>query len=326
MAIISFREALGQAMDEEMARDDKVFLMGEEVAEYDGAYKVSKGLLKKYGPKRIWDSPISENGFAGVGVGAAMCGLKPIIEMMTWNFGIQAFDQIVNHAAKTRYMTGGQFTMNMVFRGPNGAAHMLGAQHSQSYEPMITNVPGLIVVTASTPYDAKGLLKSSIRENNVVIFLESELMYGLKGEVPEEEYVIPLGKGDIKREGTDITIICWNKVYHKVVEAADKLADENISVEILDPRTLQPLDEELIFSSVKKTNRVVIVEDSWGFSSVGSEISDRIQSGCFDYLDAPIEKVSCAFVHMPYNEAQEEQVLPNVERIISACKKALYRD
>lgn len=314
-------------MKEEMARDDRVFLMGEEVAEYDGAYKVSKGLLKEFGPSRVWDSPISENGFAGLGVGAAMCGLKPIIEMMTWNFGIQAFDQIVNHAAKTRYMSGGQFTMNMVYRGPNGAAHMLAAQHSQSYEPMLTNVPGLIVVTPSTPYDGKGLLKSAIREDNVVIFLESELMYGLKGEVPDEEYLIPLGKGDIKREGSDVTVICWNKIYHKVKEAADLLADkEGIDIEIVDPRTLQPLDEELIFNSVQKTNRVVIVEESWGFASVGAQIADRIQHGCFDYLDAPIERVTAEFVHIPYNEAQEEEVLPSVQKVVAACKKVMYRD
>ena len=212
MAILTFREALGQAMKEEMERDSNVFLMGEEVAEYDGAYKVSKGLLEQFGPKRVWDSPISEAGFAGLGIGSAMVGLRPIIEMMTWNFGIQAFDQIINHAAKMRYMSGGQFKVPMVFRGPNGAAHMLGAQHSQAVEPMITNIPGLIVVTCSTPYDGKGLLKSAIRDDNPVIFLESEMMYGFKGEVPEEEYLIPLGKGDIKKEGSDVTLIAWNKV------------------------------------------------------------------------------------------------------------------
>ena len=241
MALLTFREALGQAMKEEMEQDSTIFLMGEEVAEYDGAYKVSKGLLKQFGPKRVWDSPISEAGFAGLGIGAAMVGLRPIIEMMTWNFGIQAFDQIINHAAKMRYMSGGQFKVPIVFRGPNGAAHMLGAQHSQAVEPMITNIPGLIVVTCSTPYDGKGLLKSAIRSDNPVIFLESEMMYGLKGEVPEEEYVIPLGKGDIKKEGSDVTLIAWNKVVHKCMKVAEALEKENISVEVLDPRTLQPL-------------------------------------------------------------------------------------
>lgn len=324
MAILTFREALGQAMTEEMERDPSVFLMGEEVAKYDGAYKVSKGMLDKFGPKRVWDSPISEGGFAGLGVGAAMAGLRPIIEMMTWNFGIQAFDQIVNHAAKMNYMSGGQFPMPIVFRGPNGAAHMLGAQHSQAYEAMLTNVPGMIVATASTPADGKGLLKSAIRNNNPVIFLESEMMYGMKGEVPDGEYLIPLGKGDIKREGTDVTVICWNKVYHKVAEAADKLAEEGISVEILDPRTLQPLDEELIFQSVTKTHRVVIVEEAWDFASVGAQIADRIQKECFDLLDAPVTRVTNRFVHIPYNEAQEEEVLPNVERIMTAVKEVLY--
>ncbi len=324
MALLTFREALGQAMDEEMARDETIFLMGEEVAQYDGAYKVSKGLLDKYGAKRVWDSPISEGGFAGLGIGAALTGLRPIIEMMTWNFGIQAFDQIINNAAKLRYMSGGQFKVPIVFRGPNGAAHMLGAQHSQAVEPLLTNIPGLKVVTCSTPYDGKGLLKSAIRDDNPVIFLESEMMYGLKGEVPEEEYLIPLGKGDIKRSGTDVTIICWNKVYHKVVKACEELHKDGINAEIIDPRTLQPLDEDLIFASVRKTNRVVIVEEAWGFASVGAQIADRIQDACFDYLDAPVKRVSNEFVPMPYNEAQEERVLPQPDRIIKAVKQVLY--
>lgn len=324
MAVLTFREALGQAMDEEMARDDKIFLMGEEVAQYDGAYKVSKGLLEKYGAKRVWDSPISEGGFAGLGIGAALTGLRPIIEMMTWNFGIQAFDQIINHAAKMRYMSGGQFKVPIVFRGPNGAAHMLGAQHSQAVEPMLTNIPGLKIVTCSTPYDGKGLLKSAIRDDNPVIFLESEMMYGLKGEVPEEEYLIPLGKGDIKRSGSDVTIICWNKAYHKVVKACDELSKDGINAEIIDPRTLQPLDEDLIFTSVRKTNRVVIVEESWGFASVGAQIADRIQEECFDYLDAPVKRVTNEFVPMPYNEDQEERVMPQPDRIIKAVKQVLY--
>jgi len=325
MAVITFREALGQAMTEEMERDPNVFLMGEEVAQYDGAYKVSKGMLKQFGPRRVWDAPISENGFAGLGVGAAMVGLRPIIEMMTWNFGLQGFDQIINHAAKMRYMSGGQFKVPIVYRGPNGAAHMLGAQHSQAFEPMLTNVPGLKVVSVATPYDGKGLLKSAIRDDNPVIFLESELMYGMKGEVPEEEYLIPLGKGDIKREGTDVTVIAWNKVVHKVTEVAEQLEREGISVEILDPRTLQPLDLDLIFESVRKTHRVVIVEEAWGFAAVGAEISAQIQQHCFDDLDAPVARVTNEFVPMPYNEAQEERTLPGVERIIQAVKGVLYR-
>lgn len=324
MALLTFREALGQAMKEEMERDSTVFLMGEEVAQYNGAYKVSKGLLDQFGPKRVWDSPISEGGFAGLGIGAAMVGLRPIIEMMTWNFGIQGFDQIINHAAKMRYMSGGQFKVPMVFRGPNGAAHMLGAQHSQAVEPMITNIPGLIVVTCSTPYDGKGLLKSAIRNDNPVIFLESEMMYGFKGEVPEEEYLIPLGKGDIKREGADVTLIAWNKVVHKCLKVAEQLASEGISVEVVDPRTLQPLDEDLIFGSVRKTNRVVIVEEAWDFASLGAQISDRIQSECFDYLDAPVRRVTNEFVPMPYNEAQEERTMPSEDRIIQSIKDVLY--
>ncbi|SMF83634.1 pyruvate dehydrogenase complex E1 component subunit beta [Pseudobacteriovorax antillogorgiicola] len=324
MAQLTFREALGRAMKEEMERDETIFLMGEEVAQYDGAYKVSKGLLEKFGEKRVWDSPISEGGFAGLGIGAAMVGLRPIIEMMTWNFGIQAFDQIINHAAKMRYMSGGQFKVPIVFRGPNGAAHMLGAQHSQAVEPMITNIPGLIVVTCSTPYDGLGLLKSAIRDDNPVIFLESEMMYGLKGEVPDEEYLIPLGKGDIKKEGSDVTLIAWNKVVHKCMKIAEALEKDGVSVEVLDPRTLQPLDEDLIFESVKKTNRVVIVEEAWGFSSLGSQISDRIQSACFDYLDAPVTRVTNEFVPMPYNEAQEERTMPSEDRITQAIKDVMY--
>lgn len=324
MAVLTFREALNQAIAEEMERDPTVFLMGEEVGLYNGAYKVSKGLLDKFGPSRIWDSPISEAGFAGLGVGAAMVGLRPIIEFMTWNFGIQGFDQIVNHAAKMLYMSGGQFNMPMVFRGPNGAAHMLGAQHSQAYEPMITNIPGLKVVTCSTPYDGKGLLKSAIRDNNPVLFLESEMMYGFKGEVPEEEYLIPLGVGDIKREGTDVTLIAWNKVLHKVLETAEELEKMGISAEVLDPRTLQPLDEDLIYASVRKTHRLVIVEEAWSFGSVGSEIAALVQKECFDELDAPVMRVTNEFVPMPYNEDQEHRVMPQIDRIIAAVKQALY--
>lgn len=324
MAMIQFREALGQAMSEEMRRDDRVFLMGEEVAQYDGAYKVSKGMLKEFGAKRVWDSPISEGGFAGLGIGAAMVGLRPIIEMMTWNFGIQAFDQIVNHAAKMCYMSAGQFNVPIVFRGPNGAAHMLGAQHSQSYEAMLTNVPGLKVVSVATPYDGKGLLKSAIRDNNPVIFLESEMMYGMKGEVPEEEYLIPLGQGVVKRPGKDVTIIGWNKMMHVAMEAATILEGEGIDCEVIDPRTLQPLDEPLIFGSVRKTNRLVIVDESWDFASVSAQISDRVQRECFDDLDAPVVRVSAEFVLMPYAEHLEHAVMPSAEKVVKAVKEVMY--
>ncbi len=324
MAILTFREALNQAMCEEMEKDPTIFLMGEEVAQYDGAYKVSKGMLEKFGAKRIWDSPISEGGFAGLGVGAAMAGLRPIIEMMTWNFGIQGFDQIINHAAKLNYMSGGQFNIPIVFRGPNGAAHMLSSQHSQAVESMLTNIPGMKIVTPSTPYDGKGLLKSAIRDNNPVIFLESEMMYGMKGEVPEEEYVIPLGKGDVKREGQHVTVIAWNKAVHICMAVAEELAKEGIEVEVIDPRTLQPLDEDLIFSSVRKTHRCVIVEESWSFASVGAQIADRVQRECFDDLDSPTIRVTNEFVPMPYAEHLEERVLPNQERVIQAIKESLY--
>lgn len=325
MAVLTFREALNRAMIEEMERDPTIFLMGEEVAQYDGAYKVSKGMLKKFGPQRVWDAPISEGGFAGLGIGAAMAGLRPIIEMMTWNFGIQAFDQIINHAAKMLYMSAGQFNVPIVFRGPNGAAHMLGAQHSQSVEPMLTNIPGLKVVSVATPYDGCGLLKSAIRDNNPVVFLESEMMYGMKGELPDTEYLIPLGVGDIKRPGNHVTLIGWNKMLHKCMEAAQALAAEGIECEVIDPRTLQPLDEQLIFDSVRKTHRVVVVEESWEFASVGAQISDRVQRMCFDELDAPVVRVTSEFVPMPYAEHLEERMLPDVARIVAAVKEVNYQ-
>jgi pyruvate dehydrogenase E1 component beta subunit len=324
MAIIQMREALNQAMTEEMERDSRIFLMGEEVAQYDGAYKVSKGMLAKFGPKRVIDSPISEGGFAGLGVGAAMAGLRPIIEMMTWNFGIQAMDQIVNHAAKMLYMSAGQFPIPIVFRGPNGAAHMLASQHSQFIEPMLTNVPGLKVIAPATPYDAKGLLKSAIRDDNPVIFLEREIMYAEKGEVPESEYLIPIGVGDVKRSGTDITLIAWSRMVGYCLNAAEELAKEGISAEVIDPRTLQPLDDQMIFDSVRKTHRAVVVEEAWPFASVGSEICDRIQRNCFDELDAPVLRVAGLFTSMPYNERLEEEVLPSVEKIVRTAKEALY--
>lgn len=324
MALLTFREALNEAMVEEMERDESIFLMGEEVAQYDGAYKVSKGMLAKFGPRRVIDSPISEGGFAGLGVGAAMAGLRPIIEVMTWNFGIQSLDQIINHAAKMNYMSGGQFNIPIVYRGPNGAAHMLGAQHSQNLDPLLTNVPGLKVVSVSTPADGKGLLKSAIRDNNPVIFFESEMMYGMKGEVPEGEHLVPLGVGEIKRPGSDVTLITWGKILHLGMTVAEKLAAEGIDVEVLDPRTLQPLDESLIFSSVRKTHRCVILEENWPFASVGAQIADRIQNQCFDDLDAPVERVSQAFSPVPYAENLEHAVLPSEEGLIRAIKKACY--
>lgn len=327
MAVLQIREAINQAIDEEMQRDPGVFIMGEEVAQYNGAYKVTQGLWKKYGDKRVIDTPITEAGFAGIGIGAAMTGIgvRPIVEMMTWNFAILAFDQIMNHAAKARYMSAGQFSMPIVFRGPNGPAHMLGAQHSQALESMVAHVPGLIVMTPSTPYDAKGMLKAAIRDNNPVIFMESELMYGIKGEVPDEEYIIPIGKGDIKREGTDVTIIAWTKMVAVALKAAEELQKEGISAEVIDPRTLRPLDEDLILDSVRKTNRCVIVEDSWPYASVGTEIAHRIHTKAFDDLDAPVEKINSADVPMPYAENLEHEALPTPEKVIAAVKKVLYR-
>lgn len=325
MALLTMREALGQAMAEEMRRDSSIFLMGEEVAEYDGAYKVSKGLLKEFGDKRVIDSPISEGGFAGLGIGAAMTGLRPIIELMTWNFGIQAFDQIINNAAKMRYMSGGQFKVPIVFRGPNGAAHMLAAQHSQNVDPILTNVPGLKVVSVATPYDGKGLLKSAIRDDNPVVFLESEMLYASKGEVPEGEYLIPLGEADKKKEGADVTLLTWGKVTHKALKAAEECEKLGVSVELIDLRTLKPLDEKTIFRSVRKTNRCVIVEENWPFASVGTELVDRIQRECFDDLDAPLLRVSQEDVPVPYAENLEDEVLPSVERIVKAVKQVSYQ-
>jgi pyruvate dehydrogenase E1 component beta subunit len=326
MAVLTYREALGRAMAEEMARDPKIFLMGEEVAEYNGAYKVSKGLLDKFGPERVIDSPISEGGFAGLGIGAAMVGLRPIIEMMTWNFGIQGFDQIINHAAKMLYMSAGQFPVPIVFRGPNGAAHMLSAQHSQTVEGMLTQVPGLKVVSSSNPSDGYGLLKTAIRDNNPVIFLESEMMYAMKGEVSDEEFLIPFGKGSLKREGSHVTIIAWAKMVQRAMDVAEMMSAEGVECEVIDPRSLRPLDEQMIFESVRKTNRCVIIEEAYQAASVGSWIAELIQRECFDDLDAPVIRVSNEFVPMPYAENLEHKVLPEAERIIPAIKKVLYRD
>lgn len=323
MALLSFREALNQAMAEEMAADDRVFLMGEEVAEYDGAYKVSKGLLSQFGPRRVIDTPISEAGFAGVGVGAAMAGLRPIIELMTWNFGIQSFDQIINHAAKMRYMSGGQFHMPLVYRGPNGAAHMLGAQHSQYVEGMLTNIPGLTVVCPHDPASGKGLLKSAIRSDHCVIFLESEMMYGVQGEVPEGEHVIPLGQAHILKQGKDLSLVSWGKSLWEVMKYLHELEQQlGVSVEVVDLRTLQPLDETILYSSVRKTHRLVVVEEGWGFASVGSEVAARVIKDCFDDLDAPVERLSCEFVPMPYNDHLESEVLPSSSKL-AACIRSL---
>lgn len=324
MSVISLREALNQAMVEEMERDENVFLMGEEVGAYQGAYKVSQGMLQRFGEKRVIDTPITEAGFAGLGIGAAMVGLRPIIEFMTWNFAILAFDQIINSAAKIRYMSGGQFKMPIVFRGPSGAAHMLSAQHSQSLESMLSHVSGLIVISTTTPKDAKGLLKSAIRDDNPVIFMESEMMYGVKGEVPDEEYTTPIGTGDVKREGKDVTVITWGKMVHMVLQTAEELQKESIDIEVIDPRTLRPLDDQVLVNSVKKTNRCVIVEEAWPFASVGDEISCRIYEQAFDYLDAPIERVNLEDVPMPYAKNLEHAVMPSPEKVISAVKSVLY--
>ena len=326
MAMMSFREALNAALDEEMARDPKVFLMGEEVGQYQGAYKVSQGLLEKFGPLRVVDTPITELSFAGIGVGAAMVGLRPVIEMMTFNFAILALDQIFNHAAKMRLMSGGQYTMPLVFRGPNGPAHMLGAQHSQATENWFCNVPGLKVVSPSTPNDAKGLLKAAIRDNDPVIFLEAELMYNHRGEVSDAaDYVLPLGKADVKREGADVTLISFSKGIHHALGAADELAKAGVSAEVLDLRTLRPLDMEAIARSVKKTHRVVTVEEGWAYGGIGAELAYRIQHDLFDWLDAPVTRVTSLDVPMPYAENLEALVLPTPRDVVAAANAVLYR-
>jgi pyruvate dehydrogenase E1 component beta subunit len=324
MPRLSYREALNQAMTEEMEKDPSIFLMGEEVGHYQGAYKVSQGMLQKFGEKRVVDTPIAECGFAGVGIGAAMVGLRPIVEFMTWNFSLVAIDQIINNAAKIRYMSGGQLKLPIVFRGPGGAAHQLGAQHSQCLEYMYCNCPVLKVVVPATPADAKGLLKTAIRDDDPVVFIEGELLYAVQGEVPDGDHTIPLGKGDIKRAGSDCTIVTWGRMLYLALEAAEALAKENIQVEVIDPRTLRPLDEELIFESVRKTNRVVVLEEAHGHSSVGAEITARIQRGCFDDLDAPVERLHRLDVPMPYALNLEELVVPDQRRVIGSVKRAMY--
>jgi pyruvate dehydrogenase E1 component beta subunit len=323
MAIIMYREALNQALREEMRRDPRVFLMGEEVGVYQGAYKVSQGLLEEFGPRRIIDTPISEAGFVGAGVGAAMAGLRPIVEMMTFNFALVAIDQIVNHAAKILYMSGGQYRVPMVIRGPGGFAVQVAAQHSQSMESYFYHVPGLVVVRPSTPKDAKGLLKSAIRDDNPVIFIESETLYGMKGEVPEEEYTIPLGLADIKREGTDVTVVAWMGMLHRSLEAAAELEKEGISVEVVDPRTLRPLDKGTILNSVRKTHRAVVVEAGAGFAGLGAEIGTIITEEVFDYLDSQVVRVTAANAPMPYARNLELAKTPTKAAIIAGIKKAL---
>ena len=324
MPVVQYREALNQAMSEEMERDENVFLMGEEVGYYNGAYKVSQGMLKRFGEKRVIDAPITECGFAGLGIGAAMVGLRPIIEFMTWNFSLVAADQLINNAAKLRQMSGGQFNCPIVFRGPGGPAHQLGAQHSQALEHIWVNVPGLKVVAPSVPSDAKGLLKSSIRDDNPIVFIEGEVAYADTGEVPEGEYTIPLGVGDIKREGSDCTIIAWSKMIKVAMAGAEALAAEGINAEVLDPRTLRPLDEELIVQSVKKTGRVVILEEGWPFNGVGAEIAYRIQRRCFDDLDHPVERLTSMDVSAPYHREVEKSIRPTPEKTAALVKKVLY--
>lgn len=326
MAIITFRDALNQALREEMARDDRVFLMGEEVAEYQGAYKVSKGLLQEFGEMRVVDTPITELGFAGVGVGAAMAGLRPIIEFMTWNFSLLAIDQVVNAAAKMLYMSGGQFPMPMVFRGPNGSALQLSAQHSQAWESWLAHIPGLKVICPGTPYDAKGLLKSAIRDDNPVCFLEGEMLYNTKGEVPDEEYLIPIGKADLKREGDHCTLITHGKMVLVALAAADEMAKAGIMCDVVDLRTIRPMDVDAIVASVKKTNRAVVVEEGWEVCGVGAQVVDYVQRNCFDYLDAPVLRVHQADAPMPYAKALEKSAKPDVPKTIAAIKQVLYLD
>ena len=326
MAIITYREALNQALREEMGRDDRVFLMGEEVGVYNGAYKVSKGLLEEFGEMRVVDTPITELGFAGVGVGAAMVGLRPVIEFMTWNFALLAIDQVVNAAAKMLYMSGGQYPMPMVFRGPNGAALQLSAQHSQAFESWLAHIPGLKVVTPGTPYDAKGLLKAAIRDDNPVIVLEGEMLYNTKGEVPEHDYIVPIGKAELKREGSDCSIITNGKMVLVAMNAADQLAKDGIRVDVVDLRTVRPMDVEAIVTSVQKTNRAVVLEEGWEIAGIGAQVVDYIQRECFDHLDAPVIRVHQADVPMPYAKGLEKLAKPDLQKTIVAVRKVMYLD
>ena len=324
MKVLQFRQAICEAMSEEMRRDESIYLMGEEVAEYNGAYKASKGMLNEFGEKRVIDTPISELGFAGIGVGSTMTGNRPIIEFMTFNFALVGIDQIINNAAKIHQMSGGQFPCPIVFRGPTASAGQLAATHSQAFESWYANCPGLKVIVPSNPYDAKGLLKAAIRDNDPVIFMESEQMYGDKGEVPEEEYILPIGVADIKRSGDDVTVVSFGKIIKEAYKAADALEKEGISCEIIDLRTIRPLDIEAIFTSVKKTNRLVILEESWPFGNISTEITYQVQNEVFDYLDAPIEKINTADTPAPFSPVLFKEWLPNSEDVIASVKKVMY--
>ena len=326
MAVLTYRDALTQALREELQRDDRVFLMGEEVAQYNGAYKVSKGLLDEFGPMRIVDTPITELGFAGVGVGAAMVGLRPIVEFMTWNFALLALDEVVNVAAKTLYMSGGQFKMPMVFRGPNGAALQLAAQHSQAWESWLAHIPGLKVLTPGTPADAKGLLKSAIRDDNPVVFLEGEMLYNTKGEVPEGEHIVPIGVAELKREGDHCSLITHGKMVLVAMKVADDLAKEGINIDVVDLRSVRPMDVEAIASSVQKTNRAVVLEEGWEVCGLGSQVVDFIQRECFDDLDAPVLRVHQEEVPMPYAKNLERAAKPDAGKTVKAIKKVMYLD
>lgn len=326
MATLTYRDALNQALREEMQRDPDVFLMGEEVGVYQGAYKVSRGLLEEFGAKRVVDTPIAELGFAGIGVGAAMGGLRPVIEFMTWNFAVLALDQIVNSAAKMLYMSGGQLKMPLVFRGPNGAALQLGSQHSQAWESWLAHIPGLKVVAPATPADAKGLLKAAIRDDNPVIVLEGEMLYNTKGDVPDGEYVTPIGKADVKRAGTDVTLVCHSKTVALTLKAAEQLAEQQVSAEVLDLRSLRPMDEAAILASVAKTNRCVVVEEGWPHAGIGAQVVDIVQRDAFDALDAPVLRVTQADVPMPYNKQLERLAKPSPEKVVAAARRVLYLD
>jgi pyruvate dehydrogenase E1 component beta subunit len=324
MREIQFREAVCEAMSEEMRKDERIYLMGEEVAEYNGAYKASKGMLDEFGEKRVIDTPISELGFAGIGVGSAMNGLRPIIEFMTFNFAMVAIDQIISNAAKMRQMSGGQFPIPIVFRGPTASAGQLGATHSQAFESWFANCPGLKVVVPSNPYDAKGLLKAAIRDEDPVIFMESEQMYGDKGEVPEGEFILPIGIAEIKREGSDVTIVSFGKIIKEAYKAADELAQEGISAEIIDLRTVRPIDFDTVLESVRKTNRLVVLEEAWPLGSISSEIAFKVQKDAFDYLDAPVARVTSLDTPMAYAPTLVEAYLPNKDKVIKAVKEVLY--
>lgn len=326
MSVITYRDALGGALREEMQRDDRVFLMGEEVGVYQGAYKVSKGLLQEFGEMRVVDTPITELGFAGVGVGAAMVGLRPVVEFMTWNFALLALDQVVNSAAKLLYMSGGQFSMPIVFRGPNGAALQLSAQHSQAWESWLAHIPGLKVVTPGTPYDAKGLLKSAIRDDNPVIVLEGEMLYNTKGEVPDGDYTIPIGVAELKREGEHCSIITNGKMVLVALQVADQLAKDGIRCDVLDLRTVRPMDVAAIAASVKKTNRAVVLEEGWEVCGIGAQVVDYVQRECFDWLDAPVVRVHQADTPMPYAKNLERAAKPDAAKTIAAVRKVLYLD